>query len=153
MNYYRPRWSNFLSEQVIRLPPVWRSRRDGAMKKALWMLVVLALLAADMAHARRGGGRGSGAGGRAGYSGAHHHTRSGTFIGGGFLYSPWYLLPGVPYIAPEPYDPVQYVEQGVEENQLGPAPSYWYYCPEANSYYPQVQTCSQGWLQFVSEPR
>jgi hypothetical protein len=29
------------------------------------------------------------------------------------------------------------------------APAYWYYCADAQAYYPYVQQCPGGWLTVV----
>ena len=31
----------------------------------------------------------------------------------------------------------------------GSGSNYWYYCPNPAGYYPDVQTCPDGWLQVV----
>ena len=127
------------------------------MRRTLWALVMLAVLVAatDSAFARRGGGRGGGSrgghSGHSGHSGAHHHAPARVAVGGGFAYSPWYLAPRIPYVAPEPSYPIYYVEKGALEDQTGLAPTYWYFCPEANAYYPEILSCPQGWEQFVSQ--
>lgn len=33
-----------------------------------------------------------------------------------------------------------------------PAYSYWYYCREANGYYPQVGSCPSPWVQIAPGP-
>jgi hypothetical protein len=34
-----------------------------------------------------------------------------------------------------------------------PQPSYWYYCREANAYYPYVSTCPGGWVPVSPSPQ
>lgn len=127
------------------------------MRKWFCAVLMLAMLSAiaDSAFARRGSGRGGS--GRSGHSGTHHggqHPAGAKgaptrFVGGGAVFVPWYLSPGLPHAVVEP--PVFYVEKGVEENATAPVPTYWYYCPEAEGYYPDVTACALGWVQFVSQ--
>jgi hypothetical protein len=82
------------------------------------------------------------------------------FIGFGF---------GVPYYAPAPYyygppavvyapPPVVYAPPPVA--YVPPQPrSYvsngnqsWYYCDDPRGYYPNVQTCNQGWREVPARP-
>jgi hypothetical protein len=66
------------------------------------------------------------------------------FIGPPYPY-PYYPYPYVP--APGYYqDPPHYIEQE------GAPGSYWYYCPQANGYYPYVQQCPGGWQPVVPQP-
>lgn len=72
------------------------------------------------------------------------------FFGGSFWYPgyPYYPYP-YPYYYPypaEPYNepPVFYSEPRQDE--------YWYYCPEAQAYYPYVTSCPQGWTRVTPTP-
>jgi hypothetical protein len=67
------------------------------------------------------------------------------FFGGPVFVGPWFgfwdpfwFPPPVVIQAPAPV----YVQQPA-------APPYWYYCPDANAYYPYVQQCPGGWLTVV----
>jgi hypothetical protein len=75
----------------------------------------------------------------------HHHGGSHVFVGVGpvFWWDPW---PPVYAVAPPPVvveQPPVYVEQG----QPGSLPSgFWYYCPSAGGYYPNVPSCPEPWV-------
>jgi hypothetical protein len=67
------------------------------------------------------------------------------------------LLPTWGYYDPWPRtrvvverQPVVYVQREVPAAQSAPA-GYWYYCPDAQAYYPYVQTCPSNWLQVVPQ--
>jgi hypothetical protein len=70
--------------------------------------------------------------------GVHGHVFVG--VGPAFFWDPWWGYPPVVYAPPpvvvEQAPPV-YVQRGQE---------YWYYCPSARAYYPNVQTCDQPWV-------
>jgi len=73
--------------------------------------------------------------------------------------SPWWYYPPYPYPYPYAYAPptvvVQqppptYVEQPALAPPAPPAPgpqSFWYYCPGAQGYYPNVQNCAEPWVK------
>jgi len=42
-----------------------------------------------------------------------------------------------PFYGYYPYYPAAYGYQ---------APAYWYYCPTAGAYYPNVQNCPEAWV-------
>ena len=92
---------------------------------------------------------------------ARHHGRVGVFIsvGPGFWwgapYPYWWGPPHPYYWGPPPY---YYPPAGivVEQPQVyvqpppappAPPPAYWYYCPSAPGYYPQVQSCPEPWVR------
>jgi len=149
--------------------PVDQNAQDTIMKRVLCGLVVLAFLATamDPAFARRGG---RGGGTRSGAGAPHHPAGSGpnrpggggpprlgvtqVIIGGGYGYlpwsGPWYLTPRLAVFAPEPAYSVTYIERDEQDEPAGPAPTYWYYCPEVDGYYPEVQACPDGWQELVS---
>jgi len=92
---------------------------------------------------------------------ARHHGRVGVFIGvgPGFWWGapyPYWWGPPYPYWwGPPPYyyPPAGIVvEQPQVYVQPPPAPpaappTYWYYCPSAPGYYPQVQSCPEPWVR------
>lgn len=51
--------------------------------------------------------------------------------------------------APQPYYPPA---PPVAAAPAGPPQDYWYFCREANAYYPYVQQCAGGWQQVVPQP-
>ena len=49
-----------------------------------------------------------------------------------------------PFIAVAPFAPYWYAPP--VEVAPPPAPAYWYYCPSAGAYYPNVQSCPEPWV-------
>jgi hypothetical protein len=96
-------------------------------------------------------------------SGGHHrhggHFSSSIWIGPsfGFGYDPFYspFYPAYRYSYPYPYyapptvvvpqEPQEYIMRDDQEDETG----YWYYCKEANGYYPYVKRCPGGWMKVV----
>jgi hypothetical protein len=114
------------------------------------LLVAAAASGSAFAAGRgRGGGghSGSHSGAHSGHGGTHHHHRfsTGVFIGAPLFYFPRAYY----YPAPYSYDPPPAPSYYVEQPQLG----YWHYCPSAGAYYPQVQTCPEGWQLVPPQPR
>jgi hypothetical protein len=85
------------------------------------------------------------------------HTHR-VFIGGAFVVAaPFFWYPPYPYpyySYPYPYvapgyggpaytEPPTYIEQG--------GAPYYYYCPDYQDYYPNVQTCPSPWMQVVPD--
>ena len=72
------------------------------------------------------------------------------FIGVGPAF--WWGPPYPYYWYPPYYPPAQviveqpsiYVQQ---ETAPQASPAYWYYCPGAQGYYPQVQSCPEPWVK------
>jgi hypothetical protein len=110
------------------------------------MAVVFVLASGTVSHAQRWHGRGRG---------GHAHVIVGV---GPLWWSPLYPYPygwPYPYPYPPPYagypgqtvvvqqEPPVYVEQ----RAAAPSPAaYWYYCPSARAYYPDVQACPEAWI-------
>ncbi|MFY9316481.1 MAG: hypothetical protein WAO95_13100 [Burkholderiales bacterium] len=138
------------------------------VRNAAIFAAALLLAGASIAEARPGGGRGGHDGGDSAGS-RHHgqgqrhyghphrhyrpHYRSGFFYGGWPYYDgyPGYYAPSV-YVAPA-VAPV-YVEQPpvyVEPVPRAPE-AFWYYCPSARQYYPQAQSCPEGWTRVPPSP-
>jgi hypothetical protein len=131
-------------------------------RAAVIVLAALAMLlgGATVSLAARGGGHGGGY-----HGGFHHggrfHTR--VFVGPGwwgwgygYPYPYWYgwYSPPPPYAGyayPPLYDdtgPQSYVQQSPP-----PAPeAYWYYCPSARAYYPDVRRCAEAWVKVPPRP-
>ena len=124
-----------------------------------------------------GGGSWHGGGWHGGgnWHGSNWHGSHSRFVVGVGFAAPWwgwwpgyyaYAYPayyaGYPYYYdyPYPYDySGGYVEQGSSGSQSAPGTSsgqfspgqYSYYCPDPAGYYPQVATCSKGWLRVVPQ--
>ncbi|MHB1358709.1 MAG: hypothetical protein ACYCWC_03910 [Rhodocyclaceae bacterium] len=64
------------------------------------------------------------------------------------VYWPYVYAPPVVPIVVVPQPPV-YVEQ--PRTPLL-EPGYWYYCHEAQAYYPYVKQCPGGWQQVAPQP-
>ena len=95
---------------------------------------------------------------------AHGYGRArvgvGFYFGGPYWgYGGW-GAPYYPYSAPYyssypvyPAQPSTYIQQDV---QPGPAPApqqgYWYYCSDAQAYYPYVKECPGGWQRVSPQP-
>ncbi|MDP1651989.1 MAG: hypothetical protein Q8L56_04625 [Rhodocyclaceae bacterium] len=91
---------------------------------------------------------------------SHHYPRSsvqfGIYLGGPWIYPPYYpypMYPAYPVYVPRVYAPPApppvYIEQ-----QAMPAmePGYWYYCNEAQAYYPYVRECPGPWQRVAPQP-
>jgi hypothetical protein len=114
-------------------------------------------LAAGRSHA------GSFHGGHFHHGHFHRHASVGIFIGAAFW--PWYYPFPYYYYSPYYYDPQYYLPDAagpsslpprVEPGEVSPAPVqqpyYWYYCAEANGYYPYVRECPGGWQPVAPQP-
>ena len=132
------------------------------MKVAKWaVLSVIVLMGAAMAADAFARGRG-------GHHGGHHHGghRSSVHFGFGFGWPGWYYPPYAyyppayyyrPYYPAYSYypayaNPPVYVEQGQAPAPAQPQSSYWYYCRDANAYYPDVQQCGAPWELVPPRP-
>jgi hypothetical protein len=118
--------------------------RQSLKKFASVVLVVAACVLALATPGQARGGAGHGVSGHAaqghhgfarhpGFAGRHRLARHGhgkVFIGVG---PSFYWGPAYPYGYPgSVYSP--------------PPPAYWYYCPSAGAYYPNVPSCDEPWL-------
>ena len=130
------------------------------------LLMVVLLIASPINADARGGGSGHGGGGRGGgrISGGHAgigHRGAGHVVivnrGGGGLWAPLGVVGGVAVLAPygAPYDSTpeavaseQYPED-VQPYQQGP--TYWYYCPNPQGYYPYIKNCPNGWMKVIAD--
>lgn len=87
----------------------------------------------------------------------YHHPRSsvqfGVYLGGPWIYPPYYPYPVyaprvyVPPLVVTPAPPPVYIEQQQAVPTL--EPGYWYYCNEAQAYYPYVRQCPGSWQKVV----
>jgi len=88
----------------------------------------------------------------------YHHPRTtihwGINLGVPWVYPPYYPYPYPAYAPPivvaPPAPPPVYIEQQPAVPQL--APGYWYYCNEAQAYYPYVKQCPGPWQQVAPQP-
>jgi hypothetical protein len=94
----------------------------------------------------RGGHRG---GHRGGQHGRHHFHGGRVIVGVG----PWWWGPPYPYWYYPP--PAYYVPRSVaaeeppvyiERSPVTHPEGYWYYCPSAKAYYPQISNCQEPWV-------
>ncbi len=88
--------------------------------------------------------------------------RHGGFYGGVWIDGPRWEDPFPPYPFPYPdryyyYTPPPIIiRQQQPENyiQKEPAqePTYWYYCPSPQGYYPYIKECPTGWMKVIPTP-
>jgi hypothetical protein len=121
------------------------------------LAVALVLVATVPSHAERRGFHG-------------HPVRARVFIGVGpaFWWGPpypyWYYPPPYYYGYPPPpvviQEPPVVIQEPPVYIQTQPAapvapapPSYWYYCPSAKGYYPNVSTCPEAWIKVPPRPQ
>lgn len=92
---------------------------------------------------------------------AHGHghgprVRFGVFVGAPLFWpwyypAPYYYYPPYPPVVTVPSAPTTYIEQGSGE-PAAQSQGYWYYCADANAYYPYVKQCPGGWQRVVPQP-
>jgi hypothetical protein len=116
-------------------------------------------------HGYQGGYHG---GYQGGYHGGYHGGYRGGYYGGYYghrypgYWGPWYWGPrlwigsglwwGAPYYSyPSPPAAVQQPPIYVEPAPPPEEPQYWYYCQDAQGYYPYVQQCPKGWMKVVPQ--
>jgi hypothetical protein len=69
-----------------------------------------------------------------------------------YYYPPtYYYSPRVYYAEPLAVAPTYYIQQDNAPSAPLPA-GYWYYCHDAQGYYPQVQQCPTPWQQVPAQP-
>jgi hypothetical protein len=134
------------------------------MKRAAWVVSLVAavlLLTAVPSLAGARGGRGHGRHGHGWHGrgwyghGSHGHGyyRPRVYIGLGpaFWWGPgaaWYGPPPA-YVYPRRViveQPAVYIQR---EPTPEPPPSYWYYCESAGGYYPSVPSCPEPWVKVL----
>ncbi len=77
------------------------------------------------------------------------------WIGPGWWGPPYYPYYYYPYYAQPPVVIQQQAPVYEYEPQTPSAPAqpyYWYFCPDANAYYPYVKQCPGGWKKVVPTP-
>lgn len=97
------------------------------------------------------------------YGGGHPHgsVQFGIHIGAPLIYPPYYPYPVywpriyIPPVAPVVMAPPPvYVEQQSASAAAVPTlePGYWYYCNEAQAYFPYVKQCPGSWQKVTPQP-
>ncbi len=93
---------------------------------------------------------------------AHGRTRAhvglyfGVPLGGWGWYGPayWYYPPYPTSVVVVPQQPQTYIQR--EDTPAAPASAhpqgYWYYCADAQAYYPYVKECPAGWQRVTPQP-
>jgi hypothetical protein len=127
-------------------------RRIGRI--SILAALALAMMASVPAFAR--GGRHHHHGG-----GHHHSSVSVGFAFGypgywGYPYPAYAYYPPAYYYPPATYyssSPPVYVERGDAYAPAERSQGYWYFCPEANAYYPYVKQCAGGWQKVSPQPQ
>jgi hypothetical protein len=87
--------------------------------------------------------------------GYRSHAHFGFYFGApAYWYSPapYYYYPPAYYPA-APAQPTVYIERGNGASQPEQSQGQWYYCPEANAYYPYVKQCAAGWQKVPAQPQ
>ncbi len=81
--------------------------------------------------------------------GSWHHGHHRGRIGWWWVVGPsWYFYSGPVYPYPNPYvPPVVVISQTVVDDT-----EYWYYCEDADDYYPYVEECASEWIPIPAEP-
>jgi len=65
-------------------------------------------------------------------------------------YSPYYYPPTSVVVVPQPQT---YIQQDAPAAPAAPAQQgYWYYCADAQAYYPYVKECPAGWQRVTPQP-
>jgi hypothetical protein len=98
---------------------------------------------------------GSTADARGGHGGHGSHVGVGLWLGPGW-WGPYYYPPYYPSYYPYYSEPPVVIEQQ-PEMYVQPAPqaeqpAYWYFCKDAQGYYPYVKQCPGGWMKVVPTP-
>lgn len=130
------------------------------IRRIIWMIGLAVLAATALPASADRGGHGHWRGGdirhferhdmpvwRGGYwrHGRHDGHLGWWWIVGGV----WYLYPQPVYPYPDPYVPPVVV---APSPAAPPAQQLWYYCDEAQGYYPYVPSCPGGWRAVPAVP-
>lgn len=86
----------------------------------------------------------------------HGHGRVHFGVVIGPLWGPWFYPPPPYYYYPPvviQQQPPVYIEQQPAPPAAAPQPqNYWYFCADANKYYPYVKECPGGWQRVAPQP-
>ena len=72
--------------------------------------------------------------------------------GYGYPYYPYYAPAYYGYPAYAPAQPTTYIQQEAPPAPAAPQQGYWYYCGDAQAYYPYVKECPGGWQRVNPQP-
>lgn len=72
--------------------------------------------------------------------------------GYGYPYYPGYYYPPAYAYPSYPAQPTTYIQQDAPPAQAAPQQGYWYYCGDAQAYYPYVKECPGGWQRVSPQP-
>ena len=121
------------------------------------LLLVMILLGTMVSVEALARGQGARSGGRH-FSGhhfkGHHfsgpHVRFGVFVGAPAF---WYYTAPYPPVVAMPSSLPAYIEQGdAQSASQQPEGDGYYYCVDAEAYYPYVQQCPGGWQRVAPQP-
>ncbi|HYD47278.1 MAG TPA: hypothetical protein VEB21_02965 [Terriglobales bacterium] len=117
-------------------------------------------------HGFRGGGRhhrhrghyahGRGHGHR--HHGLRHHWRGSVYFGPSWAWDPLYPYAypfSYGYYAPYPYYSTPAAGEAVvyvQKSQVPATTEFWYFCPSAKAYYPEVEQCDEEWIKVPPRP-
>jgi len=133
------------------------------MKRVIVIMVVGLVLGLSISSSAWCDGYGGHGGGS--YHGGGHYHGGGYYHGGrgyygyygGYFGFPYYYPGYYPYYYPYAYptypsypDPSTSTEPPVTYG--APEQNYWYYCKDAQAYYPYVASCPGGWMRVVPTP-
>lgn len=82
---------------------------------------------------------------RPGFAPHRRFHRGGVFVG----VAPFVVGGAIAYGAPYYADPGYYAYPA--PTYSAPEPSYWYYCPSAGGYYPDVPSCPEPWVPVTPQ--
>ena len=118
-----------------------------ATMKATLGATVLALGAITSVPALAWHHSGRHAGGTHGSGNYHSHSVPRARLGIFAAVPIWYYLPPLSYapVAVAPSGPQIYIERGDLQSGAELPAGYWYYCAEAEAYYPYVKECPGAW--------
>ena len=135
------------------------------VKATLTLVLILLVALASESVLARGGHSGGGHSGGGHFGGGHSgggHFGGHRFIGPPVRYGVvvgapvfFYYPPPPPYyyspLAAMPSSAPVYIDEGDAQSASEQADGYWYFCPEAQAYYPYVNECPQGWQPVVPQ--
>lgn len=89
-------------------------------------------------------------------SGSWHRVRHDGILGWWWVVAgTWFFYHEPVYPFPDPYTPSVIVVRPPSADtpsNMPPPPQFWYFCASANSYYPYVASCPEGWKSVPATP-